>query len=384
MVSVFGLLLAGSALAADPVSPGEILQKAASRYEKLRTYEIDADEQMAITRAGQMGSQEEKVLLAVGKQGMFRVERNSGGAVEIRVSDGSITWKALPKQKIWSKSEVAQMMDLDSDDAEPDESTSQDLFTETQRLFVARYGGLARYANAAVFEKTEKLKFNGQKVECYVVRISTNGSANRLYIAKDSFFVLRHAEVETSRDGAQIQVTIDYKKISDEMPSAELFEFQPPNGSKEVADVSLPSERNVSWVGRQAADFTLKTVDGSPVHLADLKGRVILLDFWATWCPPCRHELPTIEAISRKYKDKNVLVFGINDEDVQTAKRFLEKSDPDLATLHDAQGKIHKLYGCYSIPTVLIIDPAGKVVAHFIGERPENELVAALKEAGMK
>ncbi len=139
----------------------------------------------------------------------------------------------------------------------------------------------------------------------------------------------------------------------------------------------------MSWAGRQAADFSLKTVDRAPVHLADLRGKIVLLDFWATWCPPCRHELPTIEALSRKYKDRNVVVFGVNDEEVQTAKRFLDKNHPDLATLHDAQGKVHRLYGCYSIPTVLIIDAAGKVVAHFVGERPESDLVAALKQAGM-
>ncbi len=369
--------------AADLAAPGEVLQKVAERYKKLETYQINAEQDIAMLRAGQSNSIQEKVLLAVGKQGMFRVEQDSGETVEIRVSDGKITWKALPKQKLWSKSEVAQIVDAEGDDDTPDDSAAQDLFTETQHSFVARYTVLARYASVATWEKSDKVKFNGNKVECYVIRIPTGGAISHLYVAKDSFLVLRHSEVQTAKNGTRVEIRTDYKKISEDVPAADLFEFQPANGSREVADVSLPSERNVSWAGRQAADFTLKTIDGSPVHLAELRGKVVLLDFWATWCPPCRHELPTIEALSRKYKDRNVLVFGINDEEVQTAKRFLEKNHPDLATLHDAQGKVHRLYGCHAIPTVLIIDPAGKVVAHFVGERPESDLVAALKQAGM-
>lgn len=377
------LLLAASACAADLAGPGDVLQKVAERYKKLETYQINAEQEITILRNGQMASIQEKILLAVGKQGMFRVEQSSGDTVEVRVSDGKTTWKALPKQKLWSKSEVAQMLDLEGDDDTPEDSAAEDLFTQTQHSLVTRYTALPRYANMATLEKSDRVKINGDKVECYVVRISTNSSTSRLYIAKDSFLVLRHSEVQTPKNGTQAKISTDCKRITDEIPAADLFKFQPVNGSKEVADISLPSERNVSWAGRQAADFTLKTVDGSPVHLADLRGKIVLLDFWATWCPPCRHELPTIEALSRKYKDRNVLVFGINDEEVQTAKRFLEKNHPDLATLHDGQGKVHKLYGCYSIPTVLIIDPAGKVVAHFVGERTEGDLVAALKQAGL-
>lgn len=275
------------------------------------------------------------------------------------------------------------MLDVNATEDEPgDQAMAQDLFTQTQRSLVARYTGLARYAPVAALDKNEKLKFNGGKVECYVIRIPGKASASRLYIDHDSFFVVRHVEVSAPNNGAQIQITTNYKQIREGAPDAGVFEYQPESGSREVADVSLPSERNVSLVGQRAGDFTLKTVDGTPVHLADLKGKVVLLDFWASWCPPCRHELPTIEALSRKYKDRNVLVYGINDEELKTAQHFLEKNHPDLETLHDNGGKVHRLYGCYSIPTVVVIDPSGTIVAHFVGERSEHDLTAALKQAG--
>ena len=374
---------AGHLFSAEPSSPGELLQKVAERYKKLQSYEIHADEQITMSQLGQSRSLGEKLFLAVGKDGMFRVEQNTGDRVEMRVSDGKISWKALPKQKLWSKMEVAQIADADGDDETTEDSAPQDLFSLTQQTLVTRYTAVGRYAAVATLEKSEKVKFNGNKVECYVVRIPTNASNTRVYIAKDAMLVLRQVERQSLKNGAMAEINIDFKQISEGMPAAELFEFQPASGSREVADVSLPSEANASWVGRKAADFTLKTVDGAPVHLADLKGKVVLLDFWATWCPPCRHELPTIEALSRKYSGRNVVVFGVNDEEMRTVKNFLAKNHPDLATLHDPDRKVHKLYGCRAIPTVLVIDTGGKVVAHFVGERPEGELVAALKQAGM-
>lgn len=182
----------------------------------------------------------------------------------------------------------------------------------------------------------------------------------------------------------QVKVTTDYNSIDAEPPSAVSFLFEPSKGSKQANDVSLPSERNMSLVGQRAADFTLTGLDGSPVHLAELQGKVVLLDFWASWCPPCRRELPTIEALSRRYKEKNVIVLGVNNEDAKIARRFLEQHHPDLATLHDEKGKVSRMYSCYAIPTVMVIDGTGKIVAHFVGERSEGELVAALKQAGMQ
>ncbi len=377
------LLVTTLTCAADTADPGDILKKVAQRYKGLTIYQIEANEEVGIARGGQTFSGAHKILLAAGPNGMSRVEESSGDDLEIRVSDGKVTWKALPKRKIWSKQDTAEMLDTNGGDQDSEAPMQQDLFSQFQRLFVTRYAGLYRYSDAVLEDKTEKIKFNGNKVDCYVIRIVTKTSANRLFIAKDGLLVLRHIELQKLNNGTQAETTTDYRKISEGVPPPDLFEFQPENGSEEVADVLLPSERNASLVGQLAADFTLKTLDGSSVHLSSLRGKIVLLDFWATWCLPCRRELPAVEAISRKYKDRNVLVFGVNDEDTATAKRFLEKYHPDLATLHDGDKKVHKLYGCYAIPTVLVIDPEGKIAAQFVGGRQETELVAALKQAGM-
>jgi len=387
MKHLFGVVLLGvfavEAGRADP-SAAELLAKVSQRYKGLHMFLVDADTRVTVSQQGQTAMGEQKTLLAVGEQGMFRVEMSEGGTMQVLLSDGKFTWRALPQQKVWSKQEVAQDVSSDENDDTPTEFQGKDLFSRVQRSLITRYTGLARYSGAAVIDKSDRVKFNGSKVDCWVLRIPTPGSVNRLYVAKDGFWVVRHVETQMHGSGLPTEATTEYKRIVEGMPPAELFEFEPANGSKEVADVSLPGERDASLVGRRAADFTLKTISGEPVHLAELRGKVVLLDFWATWCQPCRRELPTIEALSRKYKERNVIVLGINDEDVSTARRFLEKNHPDLETLHDAGRKVHRTYGCNAIPTVIVIDPQGKVVAQFVGQRSEDVLVAALREAGMQ
>jgi peroxiredoxin len=242
---------------------------------------------------------------------------------------------------------------------------------------------LARYAGSALLEKSVKLKLNGGKVECYALRLEIKGETHELFITTDTFLVARHIEKQ-QKSNMEAQFTTDYKTISLDTPRPELFEFQPPAGMKEVALLLLPSERNRSLVGKTELDFTLKSLDGTPVRLTDLRGKVVLLDFWATWCGPCRYELPSIEAISKKYSERNVVVYGVNNEDASKVKHFLDQNHPALATLHDEGGKVHRMYGCRAFPTVLIISPDGKIAAHFVGVRSETELVAALKDAGLK
>jgi peroxiredoxin/outer membrane lipoprotein-sorting protein len=383
-LSILACGLRAAAASAPDMTAAAVLQKTSERYKNLRTYDIQAETQISVAYRSGVANASESVRLAVGTNGAFRVERHGNGESEVIVSDGKITWRALPDKKIWSKQEVAQITDVDDEsDDEPSSFAAQDLFSQTQRSLVSRYVGLNRYANAVELEKPEKVKINGAKVPCYVIRLAIKGSNHKLFITADTFLVARHVEIESKNTG-EVQFSTEYKSISLDTPAPDLFEFQPSSGSKEVATILLPSEHNMSLVGKTAIDFTLKSLDGTPVHLADLRGKVVLLDFWATWCPPCRHELPTIESISKKYSDRNVVVFGVNDEETSTARRFLEKNHPDLQTLHDGGGKVHRTYGCHAIPTVLIINPEGTIVAHFVGERSQTELLAALKDAGMK
>jgi len=119
---------------------------------------------------------------------------------------------------------------------------------------------------------------------------------------------------------------------------------------------------------RFATDFKVKSVAGTEISLKSLKGKVVLLDFWATWCGPCRVEMPAVKAIWNKYKDdKNFVMVGINlDEDKKAFADYVKKEEIAWTQYFDGGGwenKVAQIYGVHSIPFTLLIDDEGIVKA---------------------
>lgn len=118
-------------------------------------------------------------------------------------------------------------------------------------------------------------------------------------------------------------------------------------------------------VGDRAGDFSLPTLDGSRVKLSDLKGKVVLVDFWASWCVPCRKELPALDALQRRYTDakKPVIILAVNvDKDRANAEKLLAAVKvAALRILLDPDGKVAGAYDVPTMPSSFIIDPKGLV-----------------------
>jgi peroxiredoxin len=120
-------------------------------------------------------------------------------------------------------------------------------------------------------------------------------------------------------------------------------------------------------IGSQAPDFTVTDADRS-VALHDLKGKVVVLNFWATWCPPCVEEMPSLAAMQARMKDKGVEVLAIStDVDRNAYERFLKDHKVDLLTVRDPDQKTSSQYGTFKYPETYIIDRRGIVRRKFIG-----------------
>jgi thiol-disulfide isomerase/thioredoxin len=135
-------------------------------------------------------------------------------------------------------------------------------------------------------------------------------------------------------------------------------------------------------VGQQAPDIQLMTLDEKKVNLSTFKGKKVILNFWATWCPPCQDEIPALEKFHQKHKD--IEMIGVADyigekKDLNFIKNFVNKNSMNYRILIDENGDNFRKYGVLSIPTTYFINPNGEVVFKQIGPLTEKQLNAFLK-----
>lgn len=119
-------------------------------------------------------------------------------------------------------------------------------------------------------------------------------------------------------------------------------------------------------LNQPAPEFTVTDAERTVV-LKDLRGKVVVLNFWATWCPPCIEEMPSLVRMQQQLKDRVTVLAVSVDEDDRAYRSFLKKNNIDLLTVRDAQQKSNELYGSFKFPETYIIDRDGVLRRKFIG-----------------
>jgi thiol-disulfide isomerase/thioredoxin len=146
-----------------------------------------------------------------------------------------------------------------------------------------------------------------------------------------------------------------------------------------AADVLAANDADI-----EKADFTLKDLHNKPWTLSELRGKIVMVNFWATWCPPCRAEMPNLDVIYTHYASQGLVILSITDENPFVVSRFFGTSTYHPPVLIDPGGAVHKLFHITGIPRTYVFDREGKLAGVGIDQCTQRQFFAMLAAAGLQ
>lgn len=193
--------------------------------------------------------------------------------------------------------------------------------------------------------------------------------------------------IDNGRSAYQLDVTRILKRISyGSAPDVSLFKL-PSSDLREVKELSRwdAAKMKKELAGKAAPELTVTDLRGEPVALAALKGRTVLLDFWTTWCPPCRADAPALDKLHQKYGDKELTIVGISvSEERETVEKFLKEHPHQFPIVLTTENEMPRPYQVGLFPTYIVINQDGSFAAAVEGDKGFGDLRKLLKKAGME
>jgi peroxiredoxin/outer membrane lipoprotein-sorting protein len=338
-----------------------LLKKVAETYRNLPAARFEAEE--FVEHLGRLNTRKTALSkIAVSQPGKLRMEITGSGERRILISNGKTRWTFFPESNEYTS--------VPAGDAAFPVSILGSYALLDQVRGPARITGVGRVG----------------ETDCTIVTLGSNDDHRRmLWIDFKTNFVRKEESKDISlTEGGKFSqssvTTFSVARTVDNLDAA-LFSFDP---SKAHASerMQLQKDAPATSIGSVAPDFVLPNLQGKEVRLSDLRGKVVILDFWATWCPSCRSAMPDLELIHRQFRDKGLVVLGIDDESPEEQSAFLRKFEYSIASLVDSEKKIGNLYHVGGIPTTILIGADGKITAYDVGEATYESLWGALQALG--
>ena len=307
------LLLIGPALLCAQPDPAELLRQSADAVKQYKSYEIKSTVSVVMRGGTVQSNLDMPSTVSVRRPDRLRVESKSqAGGVTI-VSDGEHTWILLTPLNEFIKRDAA---------AAPEEAAGK------SGLVPKNLPDVGKFVKSVQLHGEEILKVGADRIPCWIVQtiydvidlpdqgLVIHGGVQSTWISKAHHVNLQttfHASLKLASLAAPVEMTQSTRttslRFNLDFPDS-VFAFNPPEGAKQTEDWTLPGVDKPDVIGQSAPDLKAKSVHGDDVDLAALHGKVVLLDFWTTWCVPCKRELPVLEKLHTEFHDSGLDVGG--------------------------------------------------------------------------
>ncbi len=366
-------LLAKKALPANSTSidaqAAKILKESFAIYNKCKSYQHEAELKMTLTIKGKTREHKKGIKLFVEKPNKIFFQWVSF----VLTCDGkNMQIYFIPLQQYIVKPAPAKLTHTDIS-----EMIMEDTLTP---ILTAIYDS---NAFDLLVKKAKSVKYLGEKTvngkKYQKIELARTGGKEELLIDSTSHLIKQIIFTPDEQSGRQWTLTITYKNIKLNQPiDKSEFTITPPTGARKVDHFSFTRWFGYPMEGKQLPDATLTDLrSGKSVSVKSLMGKkVTFVTFWASWCPPCRKEIPELQKLYDKYKDKGFQIIAIsldNKSSVKKAKEFAKQHKLTFPILNDSSGKLATPLNVSSIPTMLIVDGKGKILEAHQGFNPQGE-----------
>lgn len=374
--------------ASAPPDARALLKESGDALHDARSYIIEQSILVEIT-GGLESRLQIPVKLAASNPDKLRIESNGAVGNTLVISNGENTWMYLGPLKQYTRTPAASSPEALMKSLNPGiadvlgEMKSKDPFLEVQ------------------LTGEEVLEAGGTRFECFVIeskldKIDMPGTMKltdgvmKMWIDKKTKLTLKQTATAIMQGGAlrrpaEMNQTINILsvKLNEPVPDS-LFVFTPPEGAKEVKEFQGLVKANADLSGKDAPDFALNSLDGKEFSLQAMRGKVVLLDFWATWCLPCRKDVPALEKLYTEFHDRGLVMLGMNvGEDKTTVTKFLESNKVSYPIILAGNTELPQSYSVTAFPTLVLIDREGNIFLYHVGSGSEAELRDALEKLGL-